>query len=526
MPAKIIEFGTAGHRRVMEGLLTACAAAATTIGPGGRYVAVDRNYGTLLVRDGVSVVRAISSSDPLRNMGVGFAREVAVRTSDRIGDGTTAAILILRKLCAAGVRGIAAGLDARGVSEGIDEACRSALGRLAAEADRAISAEVLGHVATIAANGDENCGRVVAAALAAAGSDGAITVIPGSRRETTVAPTEGFRIETTRLLDGAHPGEADSYDVLVLAHAGEIQSMAALEKVLLRAREDDRALVIVTTGLADAVRTGLARNNRAGDLDVTVLKLSGQADLALEMLGDLAAVTGGEVVDRNSGRGLEHVTGAVLGKARRAVFRTKETLFAEGGAVPEALDGHRRRLAARIAAARAEPERDRLRARLANLTGRAVVVEAGGQTELEAKERRDRLDTAARAARAAMQGGVVAGAGAALLRSAEALRAIRANDDAFAFGVDCMRQALAAPMRQIVVNAGLDPAGPVARVAAGASRGFDVMARHDADPAERGIFDAADVLAEALNNAASVARSFLLSGAVIAADEDPTRNYH
>jgi chaperonin GroEL len=519
MMAKRVTYGQEARLRMLSGIALASRAAATTFGPRGRYVIVDRHYGPPLLRDGVGAVRAIELADPIADMGVGLVRQVAVQTADLAGDGTTSAVVLFHALAAHGIRAAAGGIDLVEICAGIRDAAEAALGRLAELAVPVAGGDHLEQLATVAANGDTEIGRLVRRGLEAAGDHGLLTIRAGRARETLISESRGYLLETRphseALAVDITNGLRELEDVLVLVVDGPVASFDALTPLAEEILPLHQPLLLIAESIAPDAVAGLIENKRGNILDAAAVRSTLSGERRSELLRDITVFTGAELVETARGVALESVTAASLGRLERAVFKAEETLLVGGGGDIGLIEERRLALQAERETAQSDYERDALGKRLAYLGGRLVTIEVGGGTELEAKERRDRIDTAAKAAKSALRHGFVAGGGLAHLAAADALRNLRRGSLGEDVGIDVMHRALQAPARQIFANAGIDFAAVVGRLDRHYPAGIDVSTGERCDLIARGIIDSAGVLATGLTVAAALAQLLLRSEATV-----------
>jgi chaperonin GroEL len=519
MAARDVRFGDEARSGALAGLALAARAAGVAMGPKGRYVAVTRDYGNPVLRDGVGVIRVIKLADRHQQLGVELARSVAVTCSDRVGDGTTAATLIFHRLVAEGLKATTAGLDPGAFARGLRAATAVALAHIDAIAVTEVDGEATRHVATIAANGDEALGTIVAEAVEIAGDDGILNIRAGSAVETVMTQATGYSLATKAVTDRLavtrSAGVRELEDVLVLVVDGRIPAFDTITPLLEAIIADDQPLVIVAEDLGPLAIAGLVENKRGKVIDSAAVRSTLSGGRRSDVLEDLAAFTGASVLEGATGLKLDTAGRAVLGTAARVVFSDKETLFIGGGGEPALIEGRARQLAASVVATDPGHDQDHFRARLAHLVGTSVTVEVGGATTLEAKEKRDRIDNAVRAVKAALGGGTVAGGGVAFLAAAEAAAGTRSGEAAHDAGVAALCRALAAPALRILGNGGLDGRALVARLAGRYPVGVDLRTGAETDLIAAGILDPALVAKAALEAAASAAETLIRTEAVI-----------
>jgi chaperonin GroEL len=504
---------------MLAGLETAARAVGVAMGPRGRYVVVERDYGPPVLRDGVGIVRVINLEDRHQQIGVHLARGVAVQCSDQVGDGTAAAVLLLHALVSEGMKAMAAGLDPVDFLKGMRSATAAALAHIDVLAQTDIDAKTMAQIATVAANGDAEIGTIVARAVEKAGDSGLLTVRVGNGVQTSITHATGYGFESKvvsdRLVVASRNGVRELEDVFVLVVDGEIATFEAITPLLESILSENQPLVIVAESIGALALAGLIENKRSAIIDCVAVRSTLSGDRRTDVLKDLALFTGGQLVGGGAGPILRNAGREVLGTAARAVFAQTSTLFVSGGGDSAAIEAESRSLA--LAADRAKPgyDQDHLRKRRARLVGTSVTIEIGGVTELEAKERRDRTDNSTRTVKAALAGGYVAGGGLVFLAAVPAARASCNGGVAYDAGIAAVCRALETPALRILANAGLEGRALVARLAGSYPRGIELCSGVETDLLAAGILDPAVVAKAALESAASAAEALIRTEVVI-----------
>jgi chaperonin GroEL len=517
--------GNRARAGILEGIAIAARAVGVAMGPSGRYVMAERDWGPPILRDGVGIVRVITLKDRHRQMGIALARSVAVECSDLVGDGTATAVVLFHEMAEAGMKGVAAGLDANQFVAGLRAAIAAALSHLGSLAETDIGRSRMAQVATIAANGDAAIGAIVAEAIDIAGASGFVTVRVGNGTETRLTASEGYRFESRALSDrlpvALRNGVREFEDVFVLVVDGAIDSFEQITPLLETIIDDDQPLLIVAESFGPTVVAGLYENKRGAIIDTTGVRLTVSGDRRSDILSDLAAFTGGEMVGGAGGRTLQDVGREVLGTAARAVFTESETLLTGGGGDSEAIAARARMLAQTAENLTPGHDQQELLKRQAQLASASVTIEIGGSTEIEARERRDRTDNAARAVKAALAQGYVAGGGVALVAAAAAARAVRNGGLAHDAGVMAVSHALEAPTLRVLANAGHEGPSVLARMAGSYPRGVELASGREADLLAAGVLDATSVVTTALKVAASAAEVLIGTEVAIFRNAEP-----
>ena len=530
MSAKDIRFSGDARSRMMKGVDTLANAVRITLGPKGRNVLIDTPYGApRITKDGVTVAREITLFDHFENMGAQMVREVASRTNDEAGDGTTTATVLAQAIAMGGMKAVAAGMNPMDVKRGIDRAVAAVIAEIRAMSRPVGDRDEIKKVATISANGEIGIGRQIAEAMQKVGDDGVITIEENTGFETEMEIVEGMLFDRGYLspyfVTNAASMTAELDDCVILLHdkkLSSLKSIAALLEAVIRANK--QLLVIAEDVESEALAT-LVINKLRGGLKVAAVKAPGYGDRRKAMLEDLAVLTGGELISAESGGSLEKATLAMLGSAKKIAVTRETTTIIDGGGDKTAIAARVAQIRTQIEAESSEYDKEKLQERLARLAGGVAVIRVGGGSEVELRERKDRVDDALAATRAAVQEGVVPGGGAALLHAGKALAEVKgrnADEDA---GVAVVRRALQAPLRQIAENAGVDGAVAAARVAESSSAAFGFDARTEAysDMLIAGVLDPTKVVRIALEDAASIASLLIMTEVMLADRPTPIR---
>ena len=512
MAAKQMKFDNEARQAVFRGLSKLSRAVKATLGPRGRNVVFQRSYGgPRVTKDGVTVAKEIELSDPFENMSAKLVNTVASKTGDVAGDGTTTATVLAENIFEQGMKYLTAGVNAVAVQRGILKAAE-----VAGEAVTKMSRPVSGRddykkVATISANGDEHIGELLAEAMEKVGKEGVITVDEGKGLESTLDYTEGMQFDKGYLspyfLTNPTTLEAELEDCYLLIHEKKVSNLSDLLPLLNKIVAGGKPLLIVAEDVEAEALAALVVNKLRGVLNVCAVKAPGFGDRRKAMLGDLAVLTGGKFISEDLGIKLENVEVEDLGRAKRVVVGKDRTLVIEGAAESSAVEARVKQIRTQIDKTTSDYDKEKLQERLAKLTGGVAVVKAGAATETEMKERKDLIDDALHATRAAAEEGIVPGGGVALLRSIEAVRAAKPKKGDERIGFEIVAAALSAPARQIADNAGEDGEVVVARILESSEVGYGYNARTDTfeDLLKSGVIDPAKVVKTALQNAASVA---------------------
>ena len=520
MPAKMLKFNEEARRALERGVNKVANAVKVTLGPKGRNVVLDRKWGApMITKDGVTVAKEIELSDPWENMGAQLCREVASKTNDVAGDGTTTATVLAQALVNEGMRYVAAGGNPIALKRGIDKAVAKAVETIKQHAIPVTEREQTEYVATIAGN-DPEIGKMIAEAMDKVGKDGVITIEESKGTQTTLEIVEGMQFDrgyiSPYFITDPERMEAVLEDALILIHEKKISSAQDLLPVLERVAQARRPLLIIAEDVdGDALAT-LVVNKLRGVLQVAAVKAPGFGERRKAMLEDIAILTGGRFISEDLGIKLENVTLDMLGQAKKVVIGKEETTIIEGAGSTEAVTGRINQIKRLIETTESSYDREKLQERLAKLSGGVAVIKVGAATETELKERKHRFEDALSATRAAVEEGIVPGGGKIFLLAQAALNGIGDNDDEQT-GVTIVKRALEEPLRQIAENAGLEGSVIVEKVKAlGAHEGLDARTGEFVNLVKSGIIDPAKVSRAALENAASIAGLVLTTEAMVA----------
>jgi chaperonin GroEL len=523
--ARNITHGEHARHALLRGVDGLADAVKVTLGPRGRNVILGRPYGSpTITKDGVSVAREIDLRDPLENLGAQMVKEVASKTSDVAGDGTTTATLLAQAICREGVRNVAAGASPGDLKRGIDKAVTAIVAALKAQS-KPVSGDMIRQVGSISANHDETIGGIIAEAMAKVGKDGVITVEEAKGIETTLEVVEGMQFDRGYLspyfVTDPDRMEVVLEDPAILVHEKKLSSMKDLLPVLEQVAKAGRPLLIIAEDVDGEALATLVVNKLRGTLTAAAVKAPGFGDRRKAILEDIATLTGGRALTEDLGLKLENLKVADLGRAKRVTIGKDLTTIIEGAGSREAIDGRIRQLRVQIEDASSDYDREKLQERLAKLVGGVAIIKIGAATETELKERKARVEDAMHATRAAIDEGIVPGGGVALLRAAAALADLGLDGDE-RLGASIIERAIEAPLRWIATNAGHEGAVVVARVKAMAgSDGFNAQTEVYEDLVAAGVIDPTKVVRSALQNAASIASLLLTTEAVVSqlADE-------
>ncbi len=524
MAAKEIRFETDARTRMLRGVDILADTVKVTLGPKGRNVVLDKSFGAPRVtKDGVTVAKEIELSDKFENMGAQMVREVASKTNDAAGDGTTTATVLAQAIVREGCKSVAAGMNPMDLRRGIDLAVDAVVANLAKQS-KAISTEAeVRQVGAIAANGENEIGDMIAKAMKKVGNEGVITVEEAKGLETELDVVEGMQFDRGYLspyfVTNAEKMTTELDDPYILLHETKLSSLQAMLPILETVAQSGKSLLIISEDVEGEALATLVVNKLRGGLKVAAVKAPGFGDRRKAMLEDIGVLTGGQVISEDLGIKLENVTLDMLGRAKRVSITKEETTIIDGNGKKADVEGRCTQIRAQVEDTSSEYDREKLQERLAKLAGGVAVIKVGGASEVEVKERKERVDDALNATRAAVEEGIVSGGGCALLYAAGALNKVKAANDDQQVGVDIVRRSLQAPLRQIVENAGADGAVVAGKLLDGqdANRGFDAQNEKYVDMFKAGIVDPTKVVRAALQDAASVA-GLLITTEVMVAD--------
>ena len=523
MAAKHVQFSTDARERMMRGVDILANAVKVPLGPKGRNVIIEKSFGApRTTKDGVTVAKEIELADKFENMGAQMIREVASKANDVAGDGTTTATVLAAAIVREGLKRVAAGMNPMDLKRGVEKAVLEVVENLKKQSKKVTTNEEIAQVGTISANGEAEIGAMIAQAMEKVGNEGVITVEEAKALETELDVVEGMQFDRGYLsayfVTNADKMEAVLEDALILLHEKKLASLQPLLPVLEAVVQTARPLLIISEDVEGEALATLVVNKLRGGLKVAAVKAPGFGDRRKAMLEDIAILTGGTVISEDLGIKLENVTIDMLGKAKRVQISKENTTIVDGGGKKKEIEGRISQIRKQIEETTSDYDKEKLQERLAKLAGGVAVIKVGGATEVEVKERKDRVDDALNATRAAVEEGIVAGGGTALLRAAFAIKSEGDNDDQQA-GIDIVRRALEAPLRQIAENAGVEGSIVVGRIRSekgSKNFGFNAQTEEYGDLVEMGIIDPAKVVRVALQNAASVAGLLITTEAAIA----------
>jgi len=522
MAAKDVKFSTDARDRMVRGVNILANAVKVTLGPKGRNVVIDKSYGSpRITKDGVTVAKEIELDDKFENMGAQMVRAVASKTNDNAGDGTTTATLLAQAIVNEGVKLVAAGMNPMDLKRGIDIAVIEVVANLAAKATKISSSAEIAQVGTISANGEKSIGEMIANAMSKVGNEGVITVEEAKTAETELDVVEGMQFDRGYLspyfVTNAEKMTAVLEDPVILIHEKKLSNLQALLPVLEAVVQAQRPLVIIAEDIEGEALATLVVNRLRGGLKVAAVKAPGFGDRRKAMLEDIAVLTGGQVISEELGIKLENVTLDMLGTAKKVEITKENTTVINGAGKKSDIDGRIAQIKSQIEETTSDYDKEKLQERLAKLAGGVAVINVGGGSEIEVKERKDRVDDALNATRAAVEEGIVAGGGVALLRASANLKVKGENADQQA-GIGIVRRALQEPIRQIVQNSGAEGSVVVGKIMENASDtfGYDAQNAEYGDMIKMGIIDPVKVVRSALQDAASVAGLLITTEAMIA----------
>jgi chaperonin GroEL len=520
--AKRIKFDLEAREEILRGVKGLADAVKVTMGPRGRNVVIEKSFGSPLVtKDGVTVAKEIEFKDKFENMGAQLVKEVASKTSDAAGDGTTTATVLAHAIYAEGLKLVAAGHDPMKLNKGIQLAVKAVVENLREQSSPTKGKKEIAQVGTISANSDEEIGNIIAEAMEKVGKEGVITVEEAKGLETTLEVVEGMQFDRGYLspyfVTNPDRMEAEIDNCYVLIHEKKISNMKDLLPVLEQVAKAGKPLVIIAEEVEGEALATLVVNKMRGTLNVCAVKAPGFGDRRKAMLEDIAILTGGKAITDDLGLKLENIGIAELGKCKRIVISKDNTTMIDGAGTKDAIKTRVNQIRAQVDETTSDYDREKLQERLAKLVGGVAVIHVGATTEVEMKEKKARVEDALHATRAAVEEGIVAGGGVALLRATEALDKMKVADEELRFGVKVLRQAIEAPIRTICANAGAEPAVVVNEVRSKkGSYGYNAATGEYEDLVKAGVIDPTKVVRTALQNAASVAGLMLTTEAMIA----------
>ena len=523
MAAKEVRFGSDARGRMLAGVDMLANAVKVTLGPKGRNVVIDKSYGApRITKDGVTVAKEVELSDKFENMGAQMVREVASKTNDVAGDGTTTAIVLAHAIVREGVKAVAAGMNPMDLKRGIDKAVSALVDELAKRSKKVTTQAETAQVGTISANGEAEIGKMIAQAMQKVGNEGVITVEEAKGMETELDIVEGMQFDrgymSPYFVTNAEKMTTELDQPYILIHEKKLSGLQPLLPLLESIVQSGRPLLIIAEDVEGEALATLVVNKLRGGLKVAAVKAPGFGDRRKAMLEDIAILTGGQVISEDLGIKLENVTLNMLGKAKKVVIEKENTTIVEGSGKKADISGRCNQIRAQVEETTSDYDREKLQERLAKLAGGVAVIRVGGATEVEVKERKDRVDDALHATRAAVEEGIVPGGGVALARASLVLAKLKAENDDQRFGIDIVRKAVLTPLRQIAENAGEDGAVISGKVLDKDEYnwGFDAQSGEFKDMVKAGIIDPTKVVRTALQDAASVAGLLVTTEAMIA----------
>ena len=527
MAAKEVKFGAEARDRMLHGVDVLANAVKVTLGPKGRNVVLGKSYGApRITKDGVTVAKEIELTDRFENMGAQMVREVASRTSDLAGDGTTTATVLAQAIVREGTKAVAAGMNPMDLKRGIDMAVEAAVGHIQKVSKKVSTNDEIVQIGTISANNDREIGEMIAKAMHKVGNEGVITVEEAKSTETQLDIVEGMQFDrgyvSPYFVTNAEKMIAELEDPYILLYEKKLPGLQAILPVLEAVAQSGKALLIVAEDIDGEALATLVVNKLRGGLKVAAVKAPGFGDRRKAMLEDIAILTGGQLISEDLGVKFENVTLDMLGKAKKVRIDKENTTIISGGGKKSEIQSRCTQIRAQIEEATSDYDKEKLQERLAKLAGGVAIIRVGGSTEVEVQERKDRVDDAMHATRAAVEEGIVAGGGVTLLYASKVLAALRPANDDQRVGIDIVRRALQAPARQIFENAGEDGSVIAGKLLEknDAHHGFDAQKGAYADMMKAGIIDPTKVVRLALQGAASVAGLLVTTEAMVAEKSD------
>jgi chaperonin GroEL len=523
MSAKEVRFSVDARDRMLRGIDTLAQAVRVTLGPKGRNVVLDKSYGApRITKDGVTVAKEIELEDKFENMGAQMVREVASKTSDTAGDGTTTATVLAQAIVKEGAKSVAAGANPMDLKRGIDLAVSAVLAELSAKAKKVTSSEEIAQVGTISANGDQEIGGMIAKAMQKVGNDGVITVEEAKALETELDVVEGMQFDrgyiSPYFITDADKMRVELESPYILINEKKLSNLQTILPLLEAVVQSGKPLLVIAEDVEGEALATLVVNKLRGGLKVAAVKAPGFGDRRKAMLQDIAVLTGGQVISEDLGIKLENVTLDMLGRAKKVVITKDDTTIVDGAGKKADIEARVAQIKQQIEDTTSDYDREKLQERLAKLSGGVAVIKVGGATEMEVRERKDRVDDALNATRAAVEEGILPGGGVALIRSQKVLDKINTANDDQKVGVNIVRRALQSPARQIAENAGEDGAVVVGKIVDkdDYSFGYNAATGEYGNLVKQGVIDPAKVVRTALQDAASVAGLLITTEAMVA----------
>ena len=523
MAAKEVKFHTDARERMLRGVDILANAVKVTLGPKGRNVVLDKSFGApRITKDGVTVAKEIELEDKFENMGAQMVREVASKTNDLAGDGTTTATVLAQAIVKEGAKAVASGMNPMDLKRGIDKAVDVVVAELKANARKVTQNNEIAQVGTISANGDAEIGRFLAEAMQKVGNEGVITVEEAKTAETELEVVEGMQFDRGNLspyfITNQDKMRVELEEPYVLIHEKKLSNLQALLPVLEAVVQSGKPLLIIAEDVEGEALATLVVNKLRGGLKVAAVKAPGFGDRRKAMLEDIAILTSGTAISEDLGIKLENVTLQMLGRAKKVVIEKENTTIVDGAGSKTEIEGRVKQIKAQIEETTSDYDREKLQERLAKLAGGVAVIRVGGSTEVEVKERKDRVDDALHATRAAVEEGILPGGGVALLRAAKALDNLQVDNTDQRTGVEIVRRAIETPARQIAENAGAEGSIIVGKLREKTdfAWGWNAQTNEFGDLYQQGVIDPAKVVRTALQDAASVAGLLVTTEAMVA----------
>ncbi len=523
MAAKDVKFSADAREKMLRGVDILANAVKVTLGPKGRNVVIEKSFGApRITKDGVSVAKEIELEDKFENLGAQLLREVASKTNDKAGDGTTTATVLAQAIVKEGAKAVAAGMNPMDLKRGIDLAVGEAVKDLEKRSKKIKTSEEVAQVGTISANGEKEVGQMIASAMQKVGNEGVITVEEAKTAETELEVVEGMQFDRGYLspyfITNAEKMVTELDDPYILLHEKKLSNLQSMLPVLEAVVQSGKPLLIISEDVEGEALATLVVNKLRGGLKVAAVKAPGFGDRRKAMLEDIAILTAGQVISEDLGIKLENVSLAMLGRAKKVTISKENTTIVDGAGKKKEIEARVGQIKAQIEETTSDYDREKLQERLAKLAGGVAVIRVGGATEVEVKERKDRVDDALNATRAAVEEGIVPGGGSALLRAKKAVEKLKSDNSDIEAGIKIVLKALESPIRQIAENAGVEGSIVVAKVLESKTEtfGFDAQSEEYVDLVSTGIIDPTKVVRTALQDAASVASLIVTTEALIA----------
>ena len=523
MSAKEVKFAQDARERMLRGVDILANAVKVTLGPKGRNVVLEKSFGApRITKDGVTVAKEIELEDRFENMGAQMVREVASKTSDTAGDGTTTATLLAQAIVKEGAKSVAAGANPMDLKRGVDLAVNAILDELKSKAKKVTSSEEIAQVGTISANGDQDIGRIIAKAMQKVGNDGVITVEEAKALETELEVVEGMQFDrgyiSPYFITDADKMRVELESPYILINEKKLSNLQSILPLLEAVVQSGKPLLVIAEDVEGEALATLVVNKLRGGLKVAAVKAPGFGDRRKAMLQDIAVLTGGQVISEDLGIKLENVTLDMLGRAKKVVITKDDTTIVDGAGKKADIEARVAQIKQQIEDTTSDYDREKLQERLAKLAGGVAVIKVGGATEIEVREKKDRVDDALNATRAAVEEGILPGGGVALIRAQKSLDKLNGANDDQKVGINIVRRAIQAPARQIAENAGEDGAVVVGKIVdkGDYAFGYNAATGEYGDLVKQGVIDPAKVVRTALQDAASVAGLLITTEAMVA----------